>query len=120
MIGTQNSIDSLITKSIKNDYTLSEISIELKNRCNNIFKIISSDYKSIDDFLKSDVTDKEKKYKYIQEYIRCCDKRSNDLDWLIENKDNFKGLKDINLFGLIKLKDKLNKNETRENRNSNR
>lgn len=109
MIGTQNSIDSLITKSIKNDYTLSEISLELRNRCNNIFKIIINDYKSIDDFLKSDVSNKELKYKYIQEYIRCCDKRSNDLDWLMKNKDNFKGLKDENLFRLIKLKEKLRK-----------
>lgn len=113
MIGTQNSIDNLIIKSIKNDYTLSEISNELKNRCNNIFKIIINDYKCMDGFLKSDVSNKESKYKYIQEYIRCCDKRSNDLDWLIKNKDKFKGLKNENLFGLIKLKDKLNKNETK-------
>jgi hypothetical protein len=107
------SIDKLIVKSINNDYTLSDISNELKDRCKNIFKAISSDYESIDIFLKCDVKDAEAKVKYIHDYIYCCSKRANDLDWIIENRNNFKNLTNIKTFNLIKFKDKLKNNETR-------
>jgi hypothetical protein len=118
--GVLLSIDKLIIKSIKNDYDLNDISNELKNRCKNIFKIIENDYKSINEFLECDVKDKEAKVKYIQDYIYCCTRRYNDLDWIIKNKNNFKYLTDIKMFNLIKFKDKLKKDENDQYRECNK
>lgn len=49
------------------------------------------------------------KTKYQVMYIKVCAQRVKDLDWLIKNKHKFPGRSNSQVFKLIKLKEKLSK-----------
>ena len=106
-------IDKSIINSINNKKSLIIISDDLDNRINSIFNIIKKDYNTINIFLSSDLSNISPRDKYLYNYITYCSKRKIDIDWLSKNRNKFnKKLSDIELFKLIKLKDKLS-NETR-------
>jgi hypothetical protein len=108
------SVDRLIARRILNNATLNEISCELKNKSEVLFKLVNKNnaYKSIYDFLNC--INIEPKFKYIQEYTHCCIKRKNDINWVMKSK-KFNKLDVLSTFKLVKLIDKLKSYETRKN-----
>lgn len=113
MKGILFAVDKSIINSINEKKSFFDIHNDLDKRCISIFNVVKDDYKSIDELLSTKLDDNVPRDRYVFNYITCCRKRSKDLKWLVENRTRFrKNLKDIELFNLIKFKDKLS-NETR-------
>lgn len=105
-------VDRTIKQSFKGDKDIIDIKKQLKTRCVNFMKVLLKDETlDIDEVMTSDWEDlKSSRIKYGVYYIRSCNKRIDDLDWVLNNKYKFTGRDESEIFGLIKLKDKLSNN----------
>ena len=104
-------VDRTIIQSFKGGKNIIDIKDQLKTRCGNFMKVLLKDETiNIDEVM---ITEWEKlsssRIKYGVFYIKNCNKRIDDLDWVLTNKDRFTGRNEEQIFGLIKLKDKLSK-----------
>lgn len=107
-----NIIDrTIIEKGLNNGDSLLSINKELHKRVYIIFNIVQDEYKTLDKFLKVDVANKSAKEKYVYFFIKHAAKRINDIHWMFDKKEILKRYTDKELFGLLKLKEKL-KNES--------
>jgi DNA-binding transcriptional regulator YhcF (GntR family) len=103
-----NIIDkNIIEKSLNNGDSLYSINKELHKRIYAIFRIVEGEYKTLDRFLKIDITNKSSREKYAYFFIKHSNKRINDMNWIFDKKDTLKRYNNIQLFGLLKLKEKL-------------
>lgn len=98
---------TIIEKGLNDGKSFLYINSELYKRADIIFNIIKDEYKSMYNLLKSDITNKSVKEKYVFFFIKYTAKRVNDIHWIINKKDELKRYNNIELFGLLKLKDKL-------------
>jgi predicted acetyltransferase len=114
----ENIIDRMITKSLTDHSNILETIYDLKNRSNNLFKTLERDNIDIDSFLPTIISENEgeierlnisKKTVYILYYVDHTSKRIEDLKWMIEKSDKFKKYNNIQLFNLLKFKNKISK-----------
>lgn len=115
-IDIRNLIDGLILKHLyqnkSKDDDLESLTKDLDYRYKTIFKAAEKDYKTIDNLLSTNIDDIKFNLKYVFYYVYHCKQRIEDLNWMIRNKEKF-NYTYIKMFKLIKLKDKLKKNETK-------
>lgn len=103
-----NIIDkTIIEKGLNNGDSLLSINRELHKRVYIIFNIVQDEYQTLDRFLKVDITNKSVKEKYAYFFIKHAAKRINDIHWMFDKKEVLKKYNNIQLFGLVKLKERL-------------
>lgn len=97
----------IIEKALLSGKSFLSINKELHNRIDTLFKTVKDDYGSIENLLKIDVESKSAKDQYVFYFIKHTIKRISDVHWMFYNKNKLSRYTDSQIFGLIKLKDKL-------------
>jgi len=107
-----NIIDKyIIEKALLSGKSFLSINKELHNRIETLFNTVKDEYESIENLLKIDVESKSVRDQYVFYFIKHSIKRISDVHWMFYNKIKLNRYTDSQIFGLIKLKDKL-KNES--------
>ena len=105
-----NMIDKKIIEHLVDGHAIRFIQKDLNDKMNKFCDSIRQSDKTAD-VLKLLTMDTEtitpSKTKWQVIYIKVCDQRVRDLDWLINNKHKFPGRSNSQVFKLIKLKEKL-------------
>jgi hypothetical protein len=113
---TRKSIQEMIDRRIVQHYvdgqTTPVIIKEIETRISNIGSILVKEGINVNNFSKSDIENIDSiglttRIKYSILYIRHSLDRISDLNWVDLNKKKFKHLCNSQIFGLIKLKEKL-------------
>jgi len=104
-------VDRTITQSFKGGENIDDIKSQLRTRSVNFMKVLLKDKTiDVDEVMSTDWENlTSSRIKYGVYYIKNCSKRIDDLDWVLTNKNKFGGRNEEQIFGLIKLKDKLSK-----------
>jgi hypothetical protein len=107
-----NMIDKKIIEHLVEGHAIPFIQKDLSDKMNKFCdNIRQADAKA--DVLKLLMMDTEQitpsKTKWQVIYIKVCSQRIKDLDWLVKNKYKFPGRSNSQVFKLIKLKEKLSK-----------
>jgi hypothetical protein len=107
-----NMIDKKIIEHLVEGHAIPFIQKDLSDKMNKFCDSIrQADAKA--DVLKLLMMDTEQitpsKTKWQVIYIKVCSQRIKDLDWLVKNKYKFPGRSNSQIFKLIKLKEKLSK-----------
>lgn len=107
-----NMIDKKIIEHLVDGHAIAFVQKDLNDKMNKFCDSIrQSDSKA--DLLKlltmetDQITPSKTKWRVI--YIKVCSQRIKDLDWLMKNKYKFPGRSNSQVFKLIKLKEKLSK-----------
>ncbi len=104
-------IDKKILESFSNGFAIRVIQNELEEKANKFAATIKQD--PTVDLLKLLTLEFDQvapvRTKFGVAYIKHCMKRVKDLDWLKKNKHKFSNLSNSQVFSLLKLKDKLSK-----------
>ena len=105
------SIDNNIIKSLKEGYAVNSVQKELATKVNNFTNTLLKDPSiDLESLLKIEF---EQIYpirtRYGVTYIKHCLKRIKDLDWVISKRGTFLKLSASQVFKLLKLKEKLSK-----------
>jgi hypothetical protein len=105
-----NMIDKKIIEHLVEGHAIRFIQQDLNDKMNKFCENIRQADKNAD-VLKLLTMDTEtitpSKTKYQVMYIKVCEQRLKDLDWLVMNKYRFPGRSNSQIFKLIKLKEKL-------------
>jgi hypothetical protein len=106
----ENVINKSIEKQINSGESLIDIYYTLKEKINRFEN--KEDFIDVsEEYLKKNWNNINFKKRYTSYYTIYLRKRKSDIMWLISNSDyKFKGLNDVKLFSLLKLKDKLSVN----------
>jgi hypothetical protein len=104
-------VDRTIIQSFKGGKDISDIKTQLNTRCTNFMKVLLKDESiKIEEVMATDWENlSSSRIKYVLYYIKNCNRRIDDLDWVLSNMDKFSGRNEEQMFGLIQLKDKLSK-----------
>jgi hypothetical protein len=107
-----NMIDKKIIEHLVDGHAIAFVQKDLNDKMNKFCdNIRQSDSKA--DVLKLLTMETESitpsKTKYQVMYIKVCSQRIKDLDWLMKNRYKFPGRSNSQVFKLIKLKEKLSK-----------
>jgi len=104
-------VDRTIIQSFKEGNVICDIQSQLNTRRYNFLKVLLKDETVDIEKLMSDDWGNlpSSRVKYGVYYIKNCNKRIEDLDWILLNKDRFPNKNESQIFGLLKLKDKLAK-----------
>jgi hypothetical protein len=107
-----NMIDKKIIEHLVDGHAIAYVQKDLNDRMNKFCESIRQSDSKVD-VLKLLTTEIEtitpSKTKYQVIYIKVCAQRVKDLDWLRKNKYKFPGRSNSQVFKLIKLKEKLSK-----------
>lgn len=100
-------VDRKITESFMSGLSISSIQSDLKVKINNFKKTISRDNIDFESLYNQYFEDINPiRHRYGITYIKQCEKRIKDLDWLLNNKSKF-NLSNFKIFKLIQFKEKL-------------
>ena len=104
-------VDRTIVQSFKGGKDITYIKTQLATRTGNFLKVLLKDETiNIDEILETDWENlSSSRVKYGVYYIKNCNKRIEDLNWILSNKGKFSNRNEEQIFGLMKLKDKLSK-----------
>ena len=105
-----NMIDKRIISSMAEGHAIRSIQNDLDEKMHKFAGNIRENNKNIDPLKllamnEENITPTKVRYQII--YIKECQRRIKDLDWLVENKYKFPKLSNSQVFNLIKLKEKL-------------
>ena len=109
-----NVIDKyIIEKGLLSGESFFSISKVLEKEIEVLFNVVKIDYENIGKFLSINIENKPSKDKYVFYFINHAIRRISDINWVFysKDKDRLSRYSDIQIFGLVKLKDKL-KNES--------
>lgn len=102
-------VDRKIIQSFQEGFSVGAIQSDLKVRIANFTKTIERDnsvsYQQLYDSEFENITNI--RFRYGITYIKQCERRLKDLDWLLEKKSKFRHLPNSKIFNLIKFKEKL-------------
>ncbi len=101
-------VDRKIIESFKDNLSIGAVKSDLKVRIKNFTTTITKDGVSINDLYDKDFSEISPiRHRYGITYIKQCEKRISDLDWIINNKFKFENLSNSKLFSLIKFREKI-------------
>lgn len=101
-------VDRKVIESLQKGLSISEIQSDLNLRIRNYKKSIN-DFDDIYNLEFSEISGARQRYGVT--YIKQCEKRVKDLNWMLIRKSNFKRYTLPQLFKLIQFKEKLLKSE---------
>ena len=108
-------IDKKIDASLCDKIALDEIQFDLKLKSERFSEILQNNIPentdvdklfSVNDY-ESFPTCYEPKIKFCVFYIKHCNQRINDIEWILKNKSKFRRFNDKQLVGLIKFREKI-------------
>jgi predicted site-specific integrase-resolvase len=104
-------VDRTIIQSFKEGNVISDIQSQLNTRRSNFLRVLLKDETiNVEKIMSTDWVDlPSSKIKYGVYYIKNCNKRIEDLDWILLNKERFPNKNYSQIFSLLKLRDKLSK-----------
>lgn len=104
-------VDKKIIEFFSQDKSIREIESDLVLRMNNFKKTIAKkhDFQQLYNMDFSQIP--EIRFRYGITYIKQCEKRLTDLDWILKNRSLFKTFTDLKLFKLLLLRDKVTQKE---------
>lgn len=102
-------VDKKIVEFLSKGSSIGEIESDLVLRMNNFKKTIATkhDFQQLYDKEFSQIP--EIRFRYGITYIKQCEKRLADLDWMLKNRPLFKTFTDLKLFKLLLFRDKVTK-----------
>lgn len=104
-----NLLDNNIIKKLS-EVGLLDIIDDLSERVIKFSGIIERDFKGVKvDAIQVDDFDKieSSKLKYYISYVYHCNKRIDDVKWILKNRGRFEKMKNLQVFNLLKLKERL-------------
>lgn len=100
-------VDKRITEMINKQHTVSEIKSELLIRYNNFRKVIDRLGGDFNELYNKDFEEIEKvRERYGITYLKQCEKRINDLDWIDSKRKSFLNFELKKMFQLVIFRDK--------------
>lgn len=105
-------VDRKIIQSFQDGFSIgaiqSDLKVRIKNFTNTIGKDTSVNYIALYDSKFEDIPNI--RHRYGITYIKQCQKRLKDLDWILEKKPQFRHLSNSKIFKLIQFKEKITDN----------
>jgi hypothetical protein len=102
-------VDRKIIQSFQEGFSIgsiqSDLKVRIKNFTNTIGKDTSVNYIELYGSKFEDITNI--RHRYGITYIKQCQKRLQDLDWILDKKPKFRHLSNSKIFKLIQFKDKI-------------
>jgi hypothetical protein len=106
-------VDRKITEAFRNGVSIGAVKSDLIVRMSNFKKTITKDNVDISELYNKDFSEiTQIRHRYGITYIKQCEKRLKDLDWILENKSKFSHFPNSKIFKLIQFKDKISQNAT--------
>ena len=104
-------VDRKITEAFRNGVSIGAVKSDLVVRMSNFKKTITKDNVDITELYNKDFSEiPQIRHRYGITYIKQCEKRLKDLDWILENKFKFSHFPNSKIFKLIQFKEKLLQN----------
>lgn len=101
-------VDRKITESFRDGSSIKVVKSDLEVRIKNFTTTITKDGTKIEDIYDKDFKDIEViRHRYGVTYIKQCEKRIKDLDWILDKKSDFRHLTNSKIFKLIQFKEKM-------------
>lgn len=102
-------VDRKIIEAFKEGISVGAIQSDLKVRIKNFIKTITNDSSVVyDDLYKANFDDiKVVRHRYGITYIKQCEKRINDLNWILDKKVKLRRYSNSQIFKLIQFKEKI-------------
>lgn len=99
-------VDRKIIESLSNDLSISFVQEELRIRINNFTKTITKDGVDIREIYNKNFNEINPiRHRYGITYIKQCEKRISDLNWILNKKSKFKKFSNSKMFKLIQFKE---------------
>ena len=102
-------VDRKVIQSFQEGFSIGAIQSDLMVRMKNFMKTIEKDdsatYQELYNSEFSQISNIRLRYGIT--YIKQCEKRLGDLDWILKNRSIFKTFTDLKLFKLLLFKDKI-------------
>jgi hypothetical protein len=106
-------VDRKITEAFRNGVSIGDVKSDLIVRMNNFKKTIIKDNVDIADLYDKEFSDiPQIRHRYGITYIKQCEKRLKDLDWILANKYKFSHFPNSKIFKLVQFKEKISQNTT--------
>jgi hypothetical protein len=106
-------VDRKITEAFRNGVSIGVVKSDLIVRMSNFKKTITKDNVDISELYNKDFSEiTQIRHRYGITYIKQCENRLKDLDWILENKSKFSHFPNSKIFKLIQFKDKISQNAT--------
>ena len=106
-------VDRKIIESFGKGSSIGAIQSELKVRIKNFTTTITKDGIGIDELYEKEFSEIQPiRHRYGITYIKQCNKRIKDLDWILEKKPQFRHLSNSKIFKLIQFKEKITEEKT--------
>ncbi len=106
-------VDRKITEAFRNGVSIGAVKSDLIVRMNNFKKTIIKDNVDIADLYDKEFSDiPQIRHRYGITYIKQCEKRLKDLDWILANKYKFSHFPNSKIFKLVQFKEKISQNTT--------
>lgn len=104
-------VDKRIIDAFNEGLSIGAVKSDLKVRINNFTMTIVKDGIKVSDLYNKEFLEVEPlRHRYGITYIKHCEKRINDLNWINERRGSFKDQSNSKMFNLIKFKDKISSN----------
>lgn len=101
-------VDRKISESFRQGATIDSIQSELRIRIKNFTTTITKDGVTVDELKDKDFSEIQPiRHRYGITYIKHCQKRIVDLNWIIYNKPKFRGYPNSKIFKMIQFKEKI-------------
>lgn len=101
-------VDRKIIESFRDNISIGAVQSDLKVRIQNFTKTITKDGASVIELSTKEFSEINPiRHRYGITYIKQCQKRISDLDWIFINKPKFNNFNNSKLFDLIKFKEKI-------------
>lgn len=99
-------VDRKIIESLSNDLSISFVQEELRIRINNFTKTITKDGVDIREIYNKNFNEINPiRHRYGITYIKQCEKRISDLNWILNKKSKFKKFSNSKMFKMIQFKE---------------
>lgn len=101
-------VDRKISESFRDGFSVGAIQSDLRVRIKNFTNTITKDGISVDELKDKEFSEIQPiRHRYGITYIKHCQKRIVDLNWIIYNKPKFRGYSNSKIFKMIQFKEKL-------------
>lgn len=106
-------VDRKIIEAFSNGLSVGAVRSDLIVRIKNFTKTITKDGIELSEIYDKEFSEiPQIRHRYGITYIKQCQKRLKDLDWIINNKSKFIKLSNSKIFKLVKFKEKLSENSS--------